>query len=555
MRSWVLFSVLLIATGAAIFFYKLFYLHYPLSAAGEPPTWRVEQVITITGEGGRIVLEVPLPRSSGYQRLLSEEVRSGLLRFAISEDTGDRRARWSGKVQQSTTVSYQVTVTTLSYSHALPSVDKTSEYSERVAAFLGGSTFVQVDDPTVAELSRELALNPSDKVRLAREIFAFVSHEIGGLRGTGAMDAVSVIREGRGDGLGRARLFCALARSNHLPCRIVGGLLLTGSRRGTKHYWNEAYIGGDWVPFDVGKRIAEILPPDRLALSTTDDPDIDSSGTRSVSSRFYVLPQSEPFTEIVRRQIAGSQALVNRFSPLLLPLHAQENLRLLLLVPLGALAMAILRNVVGIRTFGTFMPMLIALAMTTTGLVLGTIILGTIVTLALVSRLWIARFYLLMTPRIAFTLTCVILLMVAIMVVADHLHLKMNGIGMFPFVIMTMIVERITVSLEEEGLRNTVNRVASTLFSIYATYAVIEAHSLQAMFLVYPELLLVILGLLVVVGRYTGYRLTELIRFRELLPPSGPSGDTIPDFQSHTTSGKGRGSPERDGHDAEENKP
>jgi hypothetical protein len=554
MRSWVLFSILLIAMGAAIFLYKLFGLHYPLSAAGEPPTWRVEQVINITGEGGRIVLEVPLPRSSGYQRLLSEEVRSGPLRFAISEDTGDRHARWTGKVQTSATVSYQVTVTTLSYSHPLPPVDKTSEYSDRVATSLPGSTFVQVDDPTVAELSRELALNSSDKVRLAREIFGFVSHEIGVLRGSGTMDAVSVIREGRGDGLGRARLFCALSRANQLPCRIVGGLLLTGSRRGTKHFWNEAYIGGEWVPFDVVKRISETLPPDRLAFSTSDDPDIDSSGTRTVSSRFYVLPQSEPFTEIVRRQIAGSPALVNRFSPLMLPLHTQENLRLLLLVPLGALAMAVLRNVVGIRTFGTFMPMLIALAMTTTGLVVGTILLGTIVTLALLSRLWIARFYLLMTPRIAFTLTCVILLMVALMVVADHLHLKINGIGMFPFVIMTMIVERITVSLEEEGLRNTVNRVASTLFSIYATYAVIEAHALQAMFLVYPELLLVILGILVFVGRYTGYRLTELIRFRELLPPTGPTGDTTPHTQPPSTSERGSELTGDDGHQAEERK-
>ena len=36
-------------------------------------------------------------------------------------------------------------------------------------------------------------------------------------------------------------------------------------------------------------------------------------------------------------------------------------------------------------------------------------------------------------------------------------------------------------------------------------------------------LLLVILGLLVAVGRYTGYRLTELIRFRELADAPRPS--------------------------------
>jgi hypothetical protein len=62
------------------------------------------------------------------------------------------------------------------------------------------------------------------------------------------------------------------------------------------------------------------------------------------------------------------------------------------------------------------------------------------------------------------------------------------------------------------------------LAAIYLTYAVIHARELQIMFLVYPELLLVILGLLVAVGRYTGYRLSELIRFRALAdaPPLTP---------------------------------
>jgi len=48
------------------------------------------------------------------------------------------------------------------------------------------------------------------------------------------------------------------------------------------------------------------------------------------------------------------------------------------------------------------------------------------------------------------------------------------------------------------------------------TYLVIHFRELQTFFLVFPESLFVILGLLVAVGRYTGYRLVELIRFREL---------------------------------------
>jgi len=113
----------------------------------------------------------------------------------------------------------------------------------------------------------------------------------------------------------------------------------------------------------------------------------------------------------------------------------------------------------------------------------------------------------------------VIILMVGMLMVGDYMQIPTSGVGAFPFVIMTMIVERISVSLEEEGWRNTLSRIGTTLLSVYLTYMVVQARSLQTFLLVYPEFLIVILGLLIAVGKYTGYRLTELIRFRELAAP------------------------------------
>ncbi len=154
----------------------------------------------------------------------------------------------------------------------------------------------------------------------------------------------------------------------------------------------------------------------------------------------------------------------------------------------------------------------------------GTAFLAIIIAAALVTRLWIRRRYLLLAARVAFILTLVVLLMIVLFLVGNRLAIPTGGVGAFPFVIMTMIVERISVSLEEEGAANTLRRIASTLASIYVTYAVIQARELQTMFLVFPEFLLVILGLLVAVGSYSGYRLIELFRFRELTasPPAGP---------------------------------
>ncbi len=525
MRTWIAVSGALIAAGLALFLYKVLVLGYPLSTADAPGTWRVDFVVSATGKGSRAVIEVPLPRPSGYQRILTEELQSEQMRFSIDErDGGDRHGRWSGRLDGSTSLTYQVTLEATAYGRPVPASDGGGVYPKSVAEYLTGSPAIQAADPSVLELGRELRLDAKNKSALAQSIFEFASAEIGDAGNRKAMDAVTVVREGSGNELGRARLFCALARANGLPCRVMAGIALTDGRSDEFLYWNEAYLGGGWVPYDVVRRHAGTLPPDRLSLGPSNGAElVNATNVSAFAYRFDVQSELETYAELVSRRRANSQHGLDRVSLLFLPVQQQQALRVLLLVPLGALAMCLLRNVAGLRTFGMFMPVLIALAFTSTGLAWGTIFLAGIVAAALVTRLSIQGLYLLLAARIAFILTLVIVLMVVLFIVGDKLGMPTAGVSAFPFVIMTMIVERISVGLEEEGLGNTLRRIGATLASIYLTYAVIRAQGLQTLFLVYPELLLVILGLLVGVGRYTGYRLTELIRFRELADAARPA--------------------------------
>src|SRR5262245_34295721 len=429
MRSWIVVSGALILAGAALFLYKVFALDYPLSTAEEPGTWRVDLVVAITGSGSRTVVDIPLPRTSGYQRLLAEEVKSEQMRFSISEAEGDRRGRWSGRLDGASSLTYEVTFDALAYSRAIPETDAGGAYPASATAALTASPGIQPTDPAVLELSRELVLDGKNKAALAEQVYEFVAREIGALRSTAAMDAVTVIREGRGSDLGRARLFCALARANGLPCRVIAGIRLANGRQDQFHYWNEVYLGGGWVPFDAVERHAGSLPPDRLSLGPSSDVEmVKATNVSTLSFRFDLQSELETYAELVHRRLAASQHPLDRISLLFLPVQLQHTLRILLLVPLGALAMCVLRNIVGLRTFGMFMPVLIALAFTGTGLVWGTIFLSIIIAFALLSRLWIERLYLLLAARIAFTLTLVILLMVSLFVIGDRYGMPSSGV-------------------------------------------------------------------------------------------------------------------------------
>ncbi len=89
------------------------------------------------------------------------------------------------------------------------------------------------------------------------------------------------------------------------------------------------------------------------------------------------------------------------FSLHYLPVEEQSMFRMLLLLPLGALLVAFMRIVIGIKTSGTFMPVLIAIAFVQTSLLPGLIAFITVVGLGLMLRGYLARLNLLLVSRIS----------------------------------------------------------------------------------------------------------------------------------------------------------
>src|SRR5262249_16193796 len=155
--------------GLALFLYKVLVLGYPLSTAEEPGTWRVDLVVAVSGSGSRAVIDIPLPRTSGYQRLLTEEMKSEQMRFSISEGDAHRRGRWSGRLDGSSSLTYEVTLDALPYTRVIPPSDAGTKYPASAEAALTASPGIQIADPDVVALSRELVLDPKNKARLAQQ--------------------------------------------------------------------------------------------------------------------------------------------------------------------------------------------------------------------------------------------------------------------------------------------------------------------------------------------------------------------------------------------------
>ncbi len=107
------------------------------------------------------------------------------------------------------------------------------------------------------------------------------------------------------------------------------------------------------------------------------------------------------------------------------------------------------------------------------------------------------------------------------------------NVALFPMIIMTMTIERVSVAWEERGAGYALSQAGGSIVIAALAYLVMKQANLQHLIFVFPELLLVLLAATLVLGRYSGYRLTELFRFRALArdpiaPAPAAAGDAAP---------------------------
>ena len=190
----------------------------------------------------------------------------------------------------------------------------------------------------------------------------------------------------------------------------------------------------------------------------------------------------------------------------------------ILLIPIGTLVLAIARNLIGIPTFGIFTPILLTLFFKETSFGFGMLFFGIVVIIGIGEKYVLDKFYLLAVPRLSIILTLIIMLMLGYSFYsAEMTSISQKHLAFFPIVIVTLIIERLSIMITEEGMLNTFKTLLGTLVIVLLVYSLYFISALEMFMFTNPELLFSIIGILILVGKYKGYRLSEFIRFRDLV--------------------------------------
>jgi hypothetical protein len=396
-----------------------------------------------------------------------------------------------------------------------------------------GGEYVQAEplidphQPNISALARGLTENLDRPAEQVGALYHYVADKVAtdAAAGNVAVSAVACLEANRGDAAAKSRLLVALCRSRGIPARLVTGLTLAQRNEQTAHYWVEAWVGNHWMPMCPVHHHCGMVPATYLVFGYGDLNFVRGHNVRDLD--FGCLVEHRPVAEPPADSASWLQRLFRTISLDAPPPGERHLIEFLLLLPVAALIICVCRNVIGMQCFGTFAPALIGLAFREWESLPGILVFVSIILVGWGLRRVLDRYHLLQVPRSSFLLSLVVLLLLATIVAANMEDLAFTRyFSLFPMVILTGMIERFWTMETEDGTFSSFKTLMSTLVIACLITLVIGRRLVIDQLLHYPETLGFVMAAQLLIGRYTGYRLLELWRFRDFVDETASLGGT-----------------------------
>jgi hypothetical protein len=492
---------LLTVAGLGLMLYKVVAFGFPLRPAEESRLWTVQARFTVDSSTRPVKVVLKIPFEPPGFAILDENFVSRGFGLSLVEEEDTREAQWAiREAAGRQTFYYRATVT----------LDQGRETGMGDPGPVEVTSLGEPHDTAVQTIVAQAKAQSAD-------VRSFTSEILRRLNDTDPDENTELLLSSGSSPGRRAQLAVALLASGGVSSRVVYGLpLRDGERQAHFEPFVEVWEGTRWEWFDPATG-DEGLPGDLFLWWRGEEPLIDVVGGFNPEVEISSWRNVVSTLELAEQRADLEHSAVMDYSLLSLPIQTQSVYKVLLLIPVGAFFMVLMRNVIGVTTVGTFLPVLIALAFRETRLLAGLVLFVSLVGIGVALRFLLDRLRLLMVPRLAAVLVIVVLCLLVISVLSHRLGLETGlSVALFPIVILTIAIERVSIVWEEVGGKEAFVQGLGTLLVAAVAYLVMGMDIVEYLVFVYPELLLVVLAGILVLGRYRGYRLLELRRFRDV---------------------------------------
>lgn len=493
---------ILAGVGIVTTLFKWLILGFSFHPGAVSDLWEIEFKVQFQAKGGPVKIEMYIPSNVYPYTIVDENFVSRGFGLTTIRKKGNRKAIWSKRDSSGTQGLY--------YRAAIQKLAATQQRATIKSPQLEKFELDDVTRTAAEGLLTEIRAHSADTDTLIAQLI----QELGQSEQNSNAALLLGSKPDLDKRIDAAILVLSLI---DIPARVVHGIDLASTTRDAPFTtWLQIYKEMRWWYYNP-ETGHQIEPESFIPIWHGKDEILHIKGARKQALRISVRKstQSSIQAATLRGEIVSPQLL--SFSLFSLPVQSQEVYRILLTIPLGAFLLVILRNVIGVKTFGTFMPVLIALSFRETQLVWGMILFSVVIAAGLTIRFYLEQLKLLLVPRLGAVLIVVILLMAAISILSHKLGVERGlSVALFPMVIMTMTIERMSIVWEERGATEAIKQGVGSLIVAAIAFLFMSNTYLEHIVFVFPELLLVILALTLLLGRYSGLRLLEIKRFRAL---------------------------------------
>ena len=189
---------------------------------------------------------------------------------------------------------------------------------------------------------------------------------------------------------------------------------------------------------------------------------------------------------------------------------------LLLLLPLVATLVSFLHYIVGLSGYGIFMPTMIAVAFLATGVAGGLLLFALILAISLIGNMVLKKLKIHFWPARAINLLFISLGIFGLMVLTSFINIfDISKISIFPILFMILLAEEFVRTQLVKSKNEAKNLMIGTIVLSIVGAMVMNFDWLQGVVLNNPGLvILIVLVSNLLIGNYSGIRLTEIKRFK-----------------------------------------
>ena len=541
----------ILATGfVAILFVHIRFLGSGIEQLDRETEFVYEQSIEINSAPGDFRVRMFLPRADHRTQVREEVLETADLDVDFVTTDEGRALIVTGKAHSlPRTISYRAGLITQAVNFRTSgSQNWNTGESRGDSLVLGASRHIQVNDASLLTPLREIIgistssetdapqtdwtaadwqaafkqhqLSP--QIVIAR-IYSFCHDQIAPARFSGTTDALTTLQLGEASCGGKSRLMVALCRTVGIPSRLVGGVIIgQAGRKRTHHVWLECRQGNQWVPFDALNGHFAALPENYLRLYTGDQPLISYSRGLAFdygfSSPRRTIPKAWADAVVVDEDPDREGSWWSDLAGQPIPLLERGGFSLILLAPFALLFIVFARQVVGFESIGVFLPILLGYSLTQTGILYGGAQILLCLGLGSLLRVLLSRMNLLHVSRAAVMISAVILLFFAFSALQRVLGIESNsGELILPLAALAMAIEKFIVVAMDKGTVGALWLLVQTLVLALVCSVILVGSLYQQLLISFPEIMLLVIGLIIMVGNYRGLRWKERLRFGPLL--------------------------------------